>query len=447
MAHELGHQINAKHSSVDDDNNGHEDDEYGDNSDLMGFQKYWRGMNAPHRVLLGWMPEQAIAEMTPKEDCSNKQSRIVTLTSLASLERPTAQHPGVVTLPRSSKLNEDAGQGRYYVSFRAATNLDKSFTEQANRGFKRNQATGKMEIEDPMHDYMNKAFVHYTFNNEDIQNTELVQTLAVGDVFEDKVSKVRVTFLGWSGAQGQVKVDLCGGAPITTTTPATPAARVAITTTAPAPAANCDGTAKSHFGIPIANTRPDSTLLIATKTAANVDACANICLTSAVECGGAAFTGTGQGTCRIYKAGEYVMTSVAASKKIVFVERHAACANVAVVEVETMPDADIPGERTPAGPAAANCGNDVLSHFAAPVQNKKGRALLKFLGKRVHKKSTTDECAAICKEAGTQCMAFSLAKNRACRLYKTSLKPRSVKEKMGFAFYTKLDECARTASN
>ncbi len=48
-AHELGHSLGMNHASVDVDNDGQIDDEYGDTSCNMGADEMLKRYNAPHR--------------------------------------------------------------------------------------------------------------------------------------------------------------------------------------------------------------------------------------------------------------------------------------------------------------------------------------------------------------------------------------------------------------
>ena len=111
---------------------GNQDAEYGDNSCIMGNAKNWRGINAPHRMILNWIDFKHYNEMSGM--CS--ESSIITLTSLhvappiiTPVLQPSADgsaasgqhqeeqlslvHTSVIMFPKH-------GGGSYYVSFRAS---------------------------------------------------------------------------------------------------------------------------------------------------------------------------------------------------------------------------------------------------------------------------------------------------------------------------------------
>lgn len=61
-AHELGHNLTMNHASADLDADGVIEDEYGDESDVMG--NYWVQQNAPHKVQMGWLPPAQVLDVT-----------------------------------------------------------------------------------------------------------------------------------------------------------------------------------------------------------------------------------------------------------------------------------------------------------------------------------------------------------------------------------------------
>lgn len=54
IIHELGHTLTFNHARTDTDNDGSEESEYGDASDLMGSARNWMKFNAPHFDYKGW---------------------------------------------------------------------------------------------------------------------------------------------------------------------------------------------------------------------------------------------------------------------------------------------------------------------------------------------------------------------------------------------------------
>jgi hypothetical protein len=184
LAHELGHNLNSKHSAADWDNDGKTDSEYGDNSDLMGYQKYWRGMNAPHQVLFGWMDESRIARFAGEREgdgeagdrasrCSFERATTIALAPLynsssaivgaegtiteSESERADEGAPAAVTttrvvmFPRSSAKNvrTSDGGGQYYLSYRTPAGIDRLFGE---------PGVSKKNM------YADKVALHYTFD-------------------------------------------------------------------------------------------------------------------------------------------------------------------------------------------------------------------------------------------------------------------------------------------
>ena len=117
LAHEIGHNLGLQHAGLDSDNDGSHDGgltgEYGDHSGIMGNSALWRGVNAPHRIGLGWMPSASVLAVS--SSCAAKQS--VTLSALAV-------SPGtysVIKIPR-------AKGGHYFVSYRKSQGYDSTMS-------------------------------------------------------------------------------------------------------------------------------------------------------------------------------------------------------------------------------------------------------------------------------------------------------------------------------
>ena len=64
-AHELGHSFGMHHARLDYNYDGVTDDEYGDETDIMGpSDGGYKHFNAPHKALMGWLPEERIQTVT-----------------------------------------------------------------------------------------------------------------------------------------------------------------------------------------------------------------------------------------------------------------------------------------------------------------------------------------------------------------------------------------------
>lgn len=109
-AHELGHNLGLQHAGADYDNDGTVDDEYGDNSDIMGrIGQGLRQLNAPHKAQLGWLPAEKIASPTGP-----------TTVQLAPLELA----PGDTPDPQALKIFQADSNTAYYVSYRRPLGFD-----------------------------------------------------------------------------------------------------------------------------------------------------------------------------------------------------------------------------------------------------------------------------------------------------------------------------------
>jgi hypothetical protein len=115
LAHEIGHNLGLNHAGYDSDNDGVKNPgltgEYGDSSGVMGNSGVWRGVNAPHRLALGWVAASDVFEAATS--CTSKAT--VNLTALYA-QAGIAQH-AMIKIPRR------AG-GFYFVSFRNDAGYD-----------------------------------------------------------------------------------------------------------------------------------------------------------------------------------------------------------------------------------------------------------------------------------------------------------------------------------
>ena len=215
LGHELGHNLGVWHSSMDYTNDGVQENEYGDNSDLMGSTTNWRGLNAPHRMVMHWLDEITQVEAFESWDvaCTAPQQL-----RLASLSTPSAdasivddgaavrmsggETKLVLTVPRKMPT-----EGKYYVSLRTSAGVD----------------TGLATV------WKNQVYIHYlTMHSTRFQtNTQLVTRLVAGQTFTDAVSKFTITVNDIDAAAGHADITFhfCaeGEVPTTTQAPVTTA--------------------------------------------------------------------------------------------------------------------------------------------------------------------------------------------------------------------------------
>eukprot|EP00039_Didymoeca_costata_P027218 m.17817 g.17817 ORF g.17817 m.17817 type:complete len:1258 (+) comp6118_c0_seq1:95-3868(+) len=180
LAHELGHNLALQHAGMDQDNDGQQDyglfGEYGDHSGIMGNSGLWRGVNAPHRVTLGWVEGDHKLHM----DGSCSSSRDIKIQSL--YHRPEAYDlPGVITFPRPRG-------GLYTISLRTSIGYDNTMSST----------------------FLNKVQVNYEINPNLISLH--VAGLVTGGQFVDG-DNIRVFVKTMDRDTATLEVDFCGGNP------------------------------------------------------------------------------------------------------------------------------------------------------------------------------------------------------------------------------------------
>ena len=156
IAHELGHNYGFGHASTDPDNDGNINVEYGDYSCPMGNSSRFNMFNAPHQDQLGWFDSYAGAV--------NNTTSLGTFT-LSSLEvsPSTTSNPQVVRFPHASG-------DYYYFSYRedgVGTYSDLSST------------------------FNDKLSIH-RYAGSGYNNTRLIDTLDVGEIFYDLTTGISV---------------------------------------------------------------------------------------------------------------------------------------------------------------------------------------------------------------------------------------------------------------
>jgi len=116
FAHEIGHNLGLHHASLDTNNDGASESEYGDHSAIRGNDLAWRGLLGANRYSLGWLPSSSVFEWD--RSCATNAVGQVKIHALT-------QPPGfggayaVMRFPRSSG-------GNYFVSLRANEGYDRT---------------------------------------------------------------------------------------------------------------------------------------------------------------------------------------------------------------------------------------------------------------------------------------------------------------------------------
>jgi hypothetical protein len=115
FAHELGHNLGMHHAATDTNNDGVQEDEYGDFSCIMGYGGVgYRHPNAPHKDHLGWF------------DAFPGASTTVTSSGRYYLA-PLAQDPAALGMAQALKIYIPARGEYYYLSYRVKDGYDQNF--------------------------------------------------------------------------------------------------------------------------------------------------------------------------------------------------------------------------------------------------------------------------------------------------------------------------------
>lgn len=184
-AHELGHNLGMRHSSNDTNNDGANDCEYCDTSDIMGYSNVgWRQFNAPHKEQMGWIAAPPVLTVSGNGSFS-----------VAPLETD----PSLTVLPLALKIFKPNSSDYYYFSYRRALGYDASLGSQ----------------------YVDRCNVHHYAGGNN--NTFFITTLTDGQSFQDPANGITVRQI--SHNSGAVNLDVTFGcitnAPALTVTPGT----------------------------------------------------------------------------------------------------------------------------------------------------------------------------------------------------------------------------------
>ena len=218
LAHELGHNLGARHASNDLDDDGILEEEYGDAGSVMGMAPMGGSMNGPHRLQLGYLGDGLGAE-TYDMACAAQPSVQVTL-NISRLDLAPGgdnPNPNIVRIARFPSSN-------YLLSFKALADWD--------------------GVTIPG-DYRNRLQIH-THAGTSAHNTMIVKALGEGEVFTGRANRN-----GTSPVQLTIRVVDIGTDVITVTIDTDCATRDGETrppTPAPAPDQNRQGDAQMFQG-------------------------------------------------------------------------------------------------------------------------------------------------------------------------------------------------------
>ena len=120
FAHEIGHNLGLHHASLDRNNDGQSESEYGDHSAIMGNDLAWRGFLGANRYSLGWVPTSNVFQW----------DRVCTASSIGQIRihalNRSPGHGGAYALMRFTR---NSG-GNYFVTLRANEGYDKTMKTQ-----------------------------------------------------------------------------------------------------------------------------------------------------------------------------------------------------------------------------------------------------------------------------------------------------------------------------
>jgi PKD repeat protein len=158
IIHELGHNFGLHHASKDTNNDGVNDSEYGDSSDMMGGSRNWMKFNPPHFEDKGWMDnvEFEIRNVTPTSSIQSFD--------LIPVDEEAWDWPGLRALKVERSANSD-----YYVSFRQQTG-----------DYNRVSST-----------YTNGLSLHY--GKDGSARSFFIRMIAPGETFVDNAANVSIT--------------------------------------------------------------------------------------------------------------------------------------------------------------------------------------------------------------------------------------------------------------
>lgn len=168
FSHEIGHNLGLSHSSLDTNNDGINESEYGDTACIMGgnYNKV-KEMNAPHRDQLHWF------DSFPRQLTNITQSKVYTLNALE--QGVTATQPITLKIRRNAK-------DTFYISYRQ------------NIG-----AFGPGE-----NAYLNRINIHRTTRGDN--HSYFIKSLGKGEQFFDNKTNISISAVATGGSSPIVTV-------------------------------------------------------------------------------------------------------------------------------------------------------------------------------------------------------------------------------------------------
>jgi len=185
-AHELGHNISWHHSGVDPENDGTVNNEYGDYSGIMGSNRSWHQVNAPHRDQLNWFAPY------PDSLVNVVDGGVYDLSALEI--DPATGTTGAQVL----KIAKPDSNDFYYVSYRRASGSFGASTT-----------------------YADKISIH-RYRGSGAVVTSLVKVLGQDGVFTDNANGITIAALsvGTANASVQVSFECANLSPTVSMSPA-----------------------------------------------------------------------------------------------------------------------------------------------------------------------------------------------------------------------------------
>ena len=165
FAHEVGHNLGMDHASTPTE-------EYGDGTDPMSIASWMlHGVNAPHRVAMGWL--------------ATANTALVTEGGVYDVA-PLAVDPSFATAPQAIMLAKPDTREYYYLSYRTPVSFD-------------NYIDGS---------YYYRLSVHRYASDGTLAKTYLLAGLADGERFVDAVNGLTVTQISHDVTHATIRIEL-----------------------------------------------------------------------------------------------------------------------------------------------------------------------------------------------------------------------------------------------